>query len=100
MLDYPFNKTFPITQSKAPLAELIAISSCSVTRYLGKGAIPYLTAAFSQAIVEGDEMLPEAPLLQAKHHRSFSARQLSRHSAHRTAWGCCDMKMGPGTWTY
>ncbi|KAK4814695.1 LOW QUALITY PROTEIN: hypothetical protein QYF61_025521 [Mycteria americana] len=64
MLDNPFsNEIFPNIQSKPPLAQLEAISSCPITSYLGEETDPTsLHPPFRQL----DKVSPQPPLLQAK----------------------------------
>ncbi|KAK4806181.1 hypothetical protein QYF61_001104 [Mycteria americana] len=52
MLDNPFSEVkFPNIQSKPPLAQLEAISSCPITCYLGEETDPHLsTTSFQRAI--------------------------------------------------
>ena len=67
MLDNPFGKEiFPNIQSKPPLAQLEAISSCPVACYLGEETITHLATTSFQVVVEGDEVSPQPPFLQAK----------------------------------
>ncbi|KAK4826112.1 hypothetical protein QYF61_005250 [Mycteria americana] len=50
MLDNPFSEVkFPHIQSKPPLAQLEAISSCPITCYLGEETDPHLTTTSFQA---------------------------------------------------
>ncbi|KAK4818289.1 hypothetical protein QYF61_010431 [Mycteria americana] len=50
MLDNPLSEvTFPNIQSKPPLAQLEAISSCPITCYLGEETDPHLSTASFQA---------------------------------------------------
>ncbi|KAK4822811.1 hypothetical protein QYF61_020094 [Mycteria americana] len=67
MLDNPFSEEkFPNIQSKPPLAQLEAISSCPITCYLGEETSPHLTTTSFQVVVESDKVSPQPPLLQAK----------------------------------
>ncbi|KAK4817040.1 hypothetical protein QYF61_026166 [Mycteria americana] len=67
MLDNPFSEVkFPNIQSKPPLAQLEAISSCPITCYLGEETDPHLSTASFQAVVESDKVSPQPPFLQAK----------------------------------
>ncbi|KAK4831631.1 hypothetical protein QYF61_018571 [Mycteria americana] len=67
MLDNPFSEVkFPNTQSKPPLAQLEAISSCPIICYLGKETDPHLSTTSFQVVVESDEVSPQPPFLQAK----------------------------------
>ncbi|KAK4823880.1 hypothetical protein QYF61_007828 [Mycteria americana] len=67
MLDNPFSEVkFPNIQSKPPLAQLEAISSCPITCYLGEETDPHLSTTSFQAVVESDEVSPQPPFLQAK----------------------------------
>ncbi|KAK4818965.1 hypothetical protein QYF61_022632 [Mycteria americana] len=50
MLDNPFSEVkFPNVQSKPPLAQLEAISSCPITSYLGEETDPHLSTTSFQA---------------------------------------------------
>ncbi|KAK4818296.1 hypothetical protein QYF61_010438 [Mycteria americana] len=67
MLDNPFSEvTFPNIQSKPPLAQLEAISSCPITCYLGEETDPHLSTASFQVVVESNKVSPQPPFLQAK----------------------------------
>ncbi|KAK4816196.1 hypothetical protein QYF61_012661 [Mycteria americana] len=67
MLDNPFSEVkFPNIQSKPPLAQLEAISSCPITCYLGEETDPHLSTTSFQVVVESDEVSPQPPFLQAK----------------------------------
>ncbi|KAK4816180.1 hypothetical protein QYF61_012470 [Mycteria americana] len=67
MLDYPFSEVkFPNIQSKPPLVQLEAISSCPITCYLGEETDPHLATTSCQAVVESDKVSPQPPFLQAK----------------------------------
>ncbi|KAK4825306.1 LOW QUALITY PROTEIN: hypothetical protein QYF61_026657 [Mycteria americana] len=67
MLDNPFSEvTFPNIQSKPPLAQLEAISSCPLPCYLGEETDPHLSTASFQVAVESDKVSPQPPFLQAK----------------------------------
>ncbi|KAK4829008.1 hypothetical protein QYF61_001764 [Mycteria americana] len=67
MLDNPFSEVkFPNIQSKPPLAQLEAISSCPVTCYLGEETDPHLSTTSFQVVVESDKVSPQPPFLQAK----------------------------------
>ncbi|KAK4825514.1 hypothetical protein QYF61_000027, partial [Mycteria americana] len=67
MLDNPFSEEkFPNIQSKPPLAQLEAISSCPITCYLGEETNPHLSTTSFQVAVESDEVSPQPPFLQAK----------------------------------
>ncbi|KAK4827917.1 hypothetical protein QYF61_022365, partial [Mycteria americana] len=67
MLDNPFSEvTFPNIQSKPPLAQLEAISSCPITCYLGEETDPHLSTASFQVVVESDEVSPQPPFLRAE----------------------------------
>ncbi|KAK4806883.1 hypothetical protein QYF61_012604, partial [Mycteria americana] len=51
MLDNPFSEVkFPNIQSKPPLAQLEAISSCPITRYLGEETDPHLSTTSFQTL--------------------------------------------------
>ncbi|KAK4823797.1 hypothetical protein QYF61_006519 [Mycteria americana] len=66
-LDNPLGEVkFPNIQSKPPLAQLEAISSCPITCYLGEETDPHLSTPSFQAVVESDEVSPQPPFLQAK----------------------------------
>ncbi|KAK4823556.1 LOW QUALITY PROTEIN: hypothetical protein QYF61_003300 [Mycteria americana] len=67
MLDNPFSEVkFPNIQSKPPLAQLEAISSCPITCYLGEETDPHLSTTSFQGVVESDKVSPQPPFLQAK----------------------------------
>ncbi|KAK4819028.1 hypothetical protein QYF61_024182 [Mycteria americana] len=67
MLDNPFSEVkFPNIQSKTPLAQLEAISSCPIACYLGEETDPHLSTTSFQAVVESDKVSPQPPFLQAK----------------------------------
>ncbi|KAK4810060.1 hypothetical protein QYF61_007224 [Mycteria americana] len=67
MLDNPFSEVkFPNVQSKPPLAQLEAISSCPVTCYLGEETDPHLYTTPFQVVVESNKISPQPPFLQAK----------------------------------
>ncbi|KAK4818295.1 hypothetical protein QYF61_010437 [Mycteria americana] len=67
MLDNPFSEvTFPNIQSKPPLAQLEAISSCPITCYLGEETDPHLSTTSFQVVVESDKVSPQPPFLQAE----------------------------------
>ncbi|KAK4820115.1 hypothetical protein QYF61_020347, partial [Mycteria americana] len=67
MLDNPFGEEiFPNIQSKPPLAQLEAISSCPMACYLGEETDPHLSTASFQVVVETDKVSPQPPFLQAK----------------------------------
>ncbi|KAK4831481.1 hypothetical protein QYF61_017982 [Mycteria americana] len=67
MLDNPFGEvTFPNIQSKPPLVQLEAISSCPIARDLGEETDPHLSTTSFQAVVESDEVSPQPPFLQAE----------------------------------
>ncbi|KAK4807027.1 hypothetical protein QYF61_000356 [Mycteria americana] len=67
MLDNPLGEEkFPNIQSKPPLAQLEAISSCPITCYLGEETDPHLSTTSFQVVVESDEISPQPPFLQAK----------------------------------
>ncbi|KAK4817319.1 hypothetical protein QYF61_009172 [Mycteria americana] len=67
MLDNPLGEEkFPNIQSKPPLAQLEAISSCTITCYLGEETDPHLSTTSFQVVVESDEVSPQPPFLQAK----------------------------------
>ncbi|KAK4830514.1 hypothetical protein QYF61_011456 [Mycteria americana] len=67
MLDNPFSEVkFPNIQSKPPLAQLEAISSCPITCYLGEETDPHLSTTSFQVVVESDKVSPQPPFLQAK----------------------------------
>ncbi|KAK4811283.1 hypothetical protein QYF61_023335 [Mycteria americana] len=51
MLDNPFSEVkFPNIQSKPPLAQLEAISSCPITCYLGEETDPHLSTTSFQCV--------------------------------------------------
>ncbi|KAK4828042.1 hypothetical protein QYF61_023080, partial [Mycteria americana] len=67
MLDNPFSEeTFPNTQSKPPLVQLEAISSCPITCYLVEETDPHLSTTSFQVVVESNKVSPQPPFLQAK----------------------------------
>ncbi|KAK4815015.1 hypothetical protein QYF61_013467, partial [Mycteria americana] len=67
MLDNPLGEEkFPNIQSKPPLAQLEAISSCPITCYLGEETDPHLSTTSFQAAEESNEVSPQPPFLQAK----------------------------------
>ncbi|KAK4817034.1 hypothetical protein QYF61_026040 [Mycteria americana] len=67
MLDNPFSEEkFPNIQSKPPLAQLEAISSCPMACYLGEETDPHLSTTSFQVVVESDKVSPQPPFLQAK----------------------------------
>ncbi|KAK4819936.1 hypothetical protein QYF61_015557 [Mycteria americana] len=67
VLDNPFGEVkFPNIQSKPPLVQLEAISSCPITCYLGEETNPHLSTASFQAVVESNKVSPQPPFLQAK----------------------------------
>ncbi|KAK4828375.1 hypothetical protein QYF61_026113 [Mycteria americana] len=67
VLDNPFSEEkFPNIQSKPPLAQFEAISSCPITCYLGEETNPHLSTTSFQVAVESDKVSPQPPFLQAK----------------------------------
>ncbi|KAK4819967.1 hypothetical protein QYF61_016121 [Mycteria americana] len=67
MLDNPFSEVkSPNIQSKPPLAQLEAISSCTITCYFGEETDPHLATPSFQVVVESDKVSPQPPLLQTK----------------------------------
>ncbi|KAK4817963.1 hypothetical protein QYF61_003483 [Mycteria americana] len=67
MLDNPFSEEkFPNIQSKPPLVQLEAISSCPITCYLGEETDSHLSTTSFQVVVESDKVSPQPPFLQAK----------------------------------
>ncbi|KAK4831732.1 LOW QUALITY PROTEIN: hypothetical protein QYF61_018862 [Mycteria americana] len=67
MLDNPFSEEkFPNIESKPPLAQLEAISSCPITCYLGEETDPHLSTTSFQGVVESNKVSPQPPFLQAK----------------------------------
>ncbi|KAK4828479.1 LOW QUALITY PROTEIN: hypothetical protein QYF61_026704 [Mycteria americana] len=63
----PFSEDiFPNIQSKPPLAQLEAISSCPITCYLGEQTDTHLTTTSFQVAVESNKVSPQPPFLQAK----------------------------------
>ncbi|KAK4817239.1 hypothetical protein QYF61_005261 [Mycteria americana] len=67
VLDNPLGEVkFPNIQSKPPLAQLEAISSCPITCYLGEETDPHLSTTSFQAVVESDKVSPQPPFLQAE----------------------------------
>ena len=70
MPDNPFSEEIlPNIQLKFPLAQLEAISSCSITCYLGEETNTHLTTTTFQVAVECDKDSPQPPLLQAQQPR-------------------------------
>ncbi|KAK4831195.1 hypothetical protein QYF61_015927 [Mycteria americana] len=69
MLDNPFSEVkFPNIQSKPPLAQLEAISSCPITRYLGEETDPHLsTTSFQAKQPQFPQLLLIRLLLQTLH---------------------------------
>ncbi|KAK4817835.1 hypothetical protein QYF61_000670 [Mycteria americana] len=57
---------FPNIQSKPPLVQLEAISSCPITCYLGEETDPHLSTTSFQAVVESNKVSPQPPFLQAE----------------------------------
>ncbi|KAK4817645.1 hypothetical protein QYF61_023235 [Mycteria americana] len=67
MLHNPFREEkFPHIQSKPPLVQLEAISSCPITCYLGEETNTHLSTPSFQAVEESDKVSPQPPFLQAK----------------------------------
>ncbi|KAK4828214.1 hypothetical protein QYF61_024648 [Mycteria americana] len=67
MLDNPFREVkFPNIQSKPPLVQLEAVSSCPMACYLGEETNTHLSTTSFQAVVESDKVSPQPPFLQAK----------------------------------
>ncbi|KAK4826770.1 hypothetical protein QYF61_011397 [Mycteria americana] len=67
MLDNPFGEEiFPNIQSKPPLVQLEAISSCPMACYLGKETDTHLATTSFQVVVESDKVSPQPPFLLAK----------------------------------
>ena len=67
MLDNPFGEEiFPNIQSKPPLAQLEAISSCPIACYLGEETDTHLATTSFQVVVESDKVSPQPPVLQTK----------------------------------
>ncbi|KAK4826066.1 hypothetical protein QYF61_005025 [Mycteria americana] len=67
MLDNPFSEEiFPNIQSKPPLAQLEAISSCLIACYVGEETNSHLATTSFQVVVESDKVSPQPPFLQAK----------------------------------
>ncbi|KAK4818581.1 hypothetical protein QYF61_015381 [Mycteria americana] len=67
MLDNPFSEVkFPNIQSKPPLVQLEAISSCPITCYLGEETDPHLSTTSFQVAVESEKVSPQPPFLQTK----------------------------------
>jgi len=67
MPDCSFSKDiFPYIQSKPPLMQLEAISSHSITSYLGEETNTHLTPTSFQVVVESSKVSPQPPLLQTK----------------------------------
>ncbi|KAK4823855.1 LOW QUALITY PROTEIN: hypothetical protein QYF61_007503 [Mycteria americana] len=53
-------------QSKPPLVQLEAISSCPIACYLAAETDPHLSTTSFQAVVESDKVSPQPPILQTK----------------------------------
>ncbi|KAK4806827.1 hypothetical protein QYF61_005623 [Mycteria americana] len=71
MLDHPFGEEiFPNIQSKPPLVQLEAISSCPIACYLGEETDNHLATTSFQVVVESDTVSPQPPFLQAKQPQS------------------------------
>ncbi|KAK4813829.1 hypothetical protein QYF61_001833 [Mycteria americana] len=67
MLDNPFSEVkFPNIQSKPPLVQPEAISSCPITCYLGEETDTHLSTTSFQVVVESNKVSPQPPFLQAK----------------------------------
>ncbi|KAK4820813.1 hypothetical protein QYF61_007207 [Mycteria americana] len=67
MLDHSLSKEFfPNIQSKPPLLQLEAISSCPITSYLEEEIDTHLTTTSFQVAVESDKVSPQPPFLQAE----------------------------------
>ncbi|KAJ7404034.1 hypothetical protein BTVI_74001 [Pitangus sulphuratus] len=67
MPDNPFSEKIPPdVQTEPSLVQLEAVSSCPVT-CLGEEANPHLAITSFQVVIQGDEVPPVPPLLQAKH---------------------------------
>ena len=67
MLDNPFSEEiFPNIQSKPPLVQSEAVSSCPITCYLGEETNTHLVTTSFQVAVESDKVSPEPPFLQTK----------------------------------
>ncbi|KAK4822062.1 hypothetical protein QYF61_008871 [Mycteria americana] len=67
MLENPLGEEkFPNIQSKPPLVQLEAISSCPITCYLGEETDPHLSTTSFQVVEESDKVSPQPPFLQAK----------------------------------
>ncbi|KAK4814173.1 hypothetical protein QYF61_010005 [Mycteria americana] len=67
MLGNPFSEVkFPNIQSKPPLVQLEAISSCPIVCYLGEETDPHLSTTSFQVVLESEKVSPQPPFLQAK----------------------------------
>jgi len=67
MLHNSFGKEgFPHIQSKPPLAQLEAISSCLITSYVREETNTHLAATSFQVVVESNKVSPQPPLLQTE----------------------------------
>ncbi|KAK4830945.1 hypothetical protein QYF61_014404 [Mycteria americana] len=67
MLDNPFSEEkFPNIQSKPPLVQLEAITSCPISCYLGEETDPHLSTTSFQVAVESNKVSPQPPFLQVK----------------------------------
>jgi len=62
MLHNPFGEEiFPNFQSKSPLTQLAAISSCPISSCLGEETNTHLTTTSFQIVVEQDKVSPQPP---------------------------------------
>ena len=65
MLDNPSSEEiFPNIQSKPPLAQLEAVSSCPIASYLGEETDTHLATTSFQVVVESSKVCPEPSFLQ------------------------------------
>ncbi|KAK4827220.1 hypothetical protein QYF61_015248 [Mycteria americana] len=86
MLDNTFHEEiFPNIQSKPPLVQLEAISSCSMACYLGEETNTHLATTSFQVVVESNKVSPQPPFLQAKqpHFPQTLLRRLLLQTLHQ-----------------
>ena len=82
------NKIFPNIQSKPPLMQLEAISSCRITCYLGEETSAQLTTTTIQVAVESSKVPPQPPFLQAEQSQ-FPQPLLTRLTLQTLHQLCC-----------
>ena len=67
MLDHTFGEEiFPNIQSKPPLAQLEAVSSCPITCYLEEETDNHLATSSFQVVAENYKVFPDPPFLLTK----------------------------------